>query len=172
MIDASLVHKRTRGYDIAFQGESFVGEDPNRLFDWMASYAEINVHHGDAAGNTLFEIEGYGLDATSNEGDYQCQFKEINNAYEQSVNAFVPSDSRHIRCVSEWWDSRAATVRVSLHKVNAYADEFVDASLVKDTTRNYDVAYSGEQVCYGGMRSTLKSVGLYCFAAIEMFFFV
>ena len=48
--DGSLEHKDTRGYNIAAEGQHWRIDDSNRLFDFEASYYDVNVHRGDAAG--------------------------------------------------------------------------------------------------------------------------
>ena len=106
------------------------------LYDFTASYNNVNVHRGDAAGTTEVEIDGYGFDTSLAPGAYQCQWKSLTVGaegpgapmHEQSVDAFTPDSTRRIRCVSPWWDSHAATTRLTLHKSDWFQSEMVALS--------------------------------------------
>ena len=173
--EGSHVHQDTRGYDIAFAGEHWNIDDRNRLFDFTASYHDIAVtadlvsnsfdRSGDAAGNTLITISGYGFDTGVDasvrgrgrnepatgfqsrdpaDSHYYCQFKALGSDYQQSVLAHRPTDSRTMTCTTEWWDHRAETTRVTLHKHDRNIEQFVDDSWVDQDTRGYDLAFQGE----------------------------
>ena len=111
-------------------------DDSNRLFDFEASYYDVNVHRGDAAGTTEFAVTGYGLDESLGRGDYLCQWKMLTgDLHEQSVDAETPDTSTSVRCTTPWWDSRGSSTRVSAHKLDRFGADFDGASLEHTSTR-------------------------------------
>ena len=89
--------------DVHGKRTTFFGDDSNRLFDFEASYYDVNVHRGDAAGTTEFAVTGYGLDVGVGRGDYLCQWKMLTgDLHEQSVDAETPDTSTSVPCGARW----------------------------------------------------------------------
>ena len=49
-----------------------------------------------------------------------------------------------MKCTTPWWDSRAATTRLTLHQRDRGKPVFTDGSHVHQDTRGYDLSFAGE----------------------------